>query len=155
MYLLAGGLFLASAIADRDKTKKALLKGLKAIEGILPQLVVVLFLIAAMLAFFDARTISRYLGSSSGWAGVLLASLVGAVTLLPGFVAFPVAGELLKNGAGALQIAAFVSSLMMVGVVTLPMEISYFGRRAAVARNAAAFVFSLAAAAFVSWAVSL
>lgn len=155
MYVAAGALFLGSALADRGKTKKALLKGLKSIEAILPQLVVVLFLIAAMLAAFDARTISRFLGASSGWLGVALASLVGAVTLLPGFVAFPAAGELLRNGAGAFQIAAFVSSLMMVGIVTLPMEISYFGRRAAIARNAAAFVFSLAAAAFVSWAVSL
>ena len=83
------------------------------------------------------------------------ASIIGAVTLVPGFVAFPVAGELLKNGAGVLQIAAFVSSLMMVGIITLPMEIKYFGKKAALIRNAAAFLFSLAAAFFVAWAVQL
>ena len=54
-----------------------------------------------------------------------------------------------------MQIATFVSSLMMVGIVTLPMEITYFGKRTAVLRNAFALIFSIVAAAFVTWAVSL
>jgi uncharacterized membrane protein YraQ (UPF0718 family) len=66
--------------------------------------------------------------------------------LVPGFVAFPLAAALLKNGAGYAQIAAFVSTLMMVGVVTLPVEIKTFGKRATVVRNIAALVFSLIAA---------
>jgi len=41
---------------------------------------------------------------------------------------------------------AFVSTLMMVGIVTLPLEIKTFGKRAAILRNAAALVFSLIAA---------
>jgi uncharacterized membrane protein YraQ (UPF0718 family) len=49
---------------------------------------------------------------------------------------------LLKNGAGYAQIAAFVSSLMMVGVVTLPMEFKVFGKRAAILRNVLALGFS-------------
>ena len=48
-----------------------------------------------------------------------------------------------------MQVAAFVSTLMMVGVVTIPLEISYFGKRAAWMRNAMAFVFSLIVAAVV------
>ena len=155
MYVAAALLFGLSAIKDRSKTKKAVLKGLKSVEGIMPQFLVVLVLISLVLSLFDSATISRFLGAESGLGGVLLASFVGAITLIPGFVAFPAAGELLKNGAGTLQIAAFVSSLMMVGVVTLPMEIGVFGRRAAFARNAFAFIFSLIAAVFVSWAVSL
>jgi hypothetical protein len=35
---------------------------------------------------------------------------------------------------------------MMVGIVTMPLEISCFGKKAAFARNAAAFFFSLAVA---------
>ena len=155
LYIAAIALFALSAIRDREKTKKALLKGLKALEGILPQLLVVLVAVALILAVFNAETISRFLGAGSGWIGVIIAALVGAVTLIPGFVAFPAAGELLRNGAGVLQIATFVSSLMMVGVITLPMEIKYFGKRAALARNALAFVFAFVAAVFVAWAVSL
>lgn len=152
--LAAVGLAL-SLFKDRAKTKMALKKALNALEGILPQFLAVLFLVAAMLAVVDAATISRILGTSSGFLGIFGASLVGAITLIPGFVAFPAAAVLLKDGAGVTQIAAFVSSLMMVGIVTLPMEMKYFGKQAALLRNALAWVFSIAAAFFVGWVVSL
>jgi uncharacterized membrane protein YraQ (UPF0718 family) len=131
------------------------MKGLKAIEGILPQFIAVLFIIAISLSLLSPSTIGRYIGESSGIAGSIGAAIIGAITLIPGFVAFPVAGELLRNGAGVLQIATFVSTLMMVGVITFPMEAAYFGKRAALVRNMLAFVFSFAVAFVVSWAVSL
>jgi uncharacterized membrane protein YraQ (UPF0718 family) len=155
MYVVAAVLFGLSAFKNRDKTRQALLKGLKALEGIMPQFLAVLVFVALILAVFDPAAISRLIGEKTGLWGVLAAALVGAITLIPGFVAFPAAGELLRNGAGTLQVATFVSSLMMVGIVTLPMEIKYFGKRAAVARNAFAFLFSFVAAVFVAWVVAL
>ena len=44
---------------------------------------------------------------------------------------------------------------MMVGVVTLPLEIRFFGKRAAILRNVLAYGFSLIAAVFVGWVVNL
>ena len=79
-----------------------------------------------MLAILTPKQISKLLGSESGWYGVLIAAVIGSITLIPGFVAFPLAAALLKSGAGYMQIAVFVSTLMMVGIVTLPVEISYF-----------------------------
>jgi uncharacterized membrane protein YraQ (UPF0718 family) len=121
----------------------------------MPQFITVLILIAVMLAVFNAQTISRFLGAGTGALGVFAAAAIGSITLIPGFVAFPLAGELLRNGAGTLQIATFVSTLMMVGIVTLPMEISYFGKRTAILRNVFALIFSFVAAIFVAWAVGL
>jgi len=112
-------------------------------------------LIAMILAMLDTATISRLIGSRSGVWGILGASLIGAITLIPGFIAFPAAAALLAGGAGVVQIAAFVSSLMMVGIVTMPMEMQYFGRRVALTRNVFAFAFSLLAALFVGWVVAL
>lgn len=155
LYLAAGLGLGISFFKDRKKTKMALKKALKAFEGILPQFLVVLILVAITLSVLDTATISRFLGTKSGVFGILAASLVGAITLIPGFIAFPAAAALLQNGAGATQIAAFVSSLMIVGVVTLPMEIKHFGKRAAFMRNVFAFMFSLIAALFVGWVVGL
>ena len=155
LYAAVVVLFGISFVKDRAKTKKALLKGLKSLENIMPQFITVLILIAIMLTVLDTGTISRFLGAGTGWIGVAIAAALGAITLIPGFVAFPPAGELLRNGAGVMQIAAFVSSLMMVGIITLPMEMSYFGKRTAILRNAFALVFSVVAAVFVTWAVSL
>ena len=41
-----------------------------------------------------------------------------------------------------MQIAAFISTLMMVGVVTMPVEIKYFGKKMTIYRNLMAFIFS-------------
>jgi uncharacterized membrane protein YraQ (UPF0718 family) len=111
--------------------------------------------VAVTLSVLDTAAISRFLGSGSGIWGILAASVIGSITLIPGFVAFPAAAALLAGGAGVTQIAAFVSSLMMVGLVTLPLEIKYFGKRTAILRNALSYLFSIAAAFFVGWMVSL
>jgi uncharacterized membrane protein YraQ (UPF0718 family) len=155
LYILTAAALIVSLTRDRKKTRMALKKALKSLNNILPQFITVLIIVSLILAVFDTRFISRFIGESSGFAGILGASLIGSVTLIPGFVAFPAAAELLRNGAGIAQLAAFVSSLMMVGIVTLPLETSFFGRKIAVARNLAAFLFSFGAAAFVAWGVSL
>lgn len=135
------GLFI-SFVKDRIKTKMALMKALKSFENILPQFLSILIIIGIALAVLSPEQISRILGQSSGIYGILLALIIGGITLIPGFVAFPLAAALLHNGAGYGQIAAFVSALMMVGVVTMPMEIKIFGKKAAIIRNGAALVFS-------------
>ena len=45
------------------------------------------------------------------------------------------AASLLAAGAGYAQVAIFISTLMMVGIATLPLEARYFGRRTALKRN--------------------
>ena len=58
-----------------------------------------------------------------------------------------------SGGAGYMQIGAFVSALMMVGVVTMPIEIKYFGLKLTIWRNALAFVFSFLVAYIIGLAV--
>lgn len=146
LYVLAGAALTVSLFSSKEKTLLALKKAWKAFENIMPQFLSILIVIGVMLSILTPEQISGLIGKESGWLGVLIAAVVGSITLIPGFVAFPLAAALLKNGAGYMQIAAFVSTLMMVGIVTLPLEISYFGKKAAFARNAAAFCFSMVVA---------
>lgn len=146
LYCVTGAGLTASFAADRHKTKMALRKAWKAFENILPQFLSVLIIIGLALAILTPAEISQLLGTDSGLVGIIASLLIGSITLIPGFVAFPLAAALLKNGAGYAQIAAFVSSLMMVGVVTLPMEFKVFGKKAAVMRNVLALIFSFVVA---------
>lgn len=155
LYVIAGGCLIISLLKDKGKTVLALKKAFKAFEGILPQFLIVLLLVAVSLSILDTSTVSLLLGKDSGLFGVAIAAAIGSITLIPAFVAFPAASALLQNGAGVIQIATFVSCLMMVGVVTLPLEIQYFGKRIAIARNVAALLFSFVAAVFVDWMVGL
>ena len=143
LYGITVVLLLLSFFKDRKKTLMALKKGWKAFDNILPQFLVVILFVGVMLAVLDPQTISRLIGKNSGWVGVILAATVGSITLIPGFVAFPTAALILRAGAGYMQIAAFISTLMMVGVVTMPVEIKYFGKKMTLMRNLMAFIFSL------------
>jgi uncharacterized membrane protein YraQ (UPF0718 family) len=142
MYIVAFSFLVLSFIKDKKKTFLALKKAWNSFENILPQLLSILVIIGIMLAILRPEVISSLIGEKSGWLGMLMASLIGSITLIPGFVAFPLASALLKSGAGFMQIAVFISTLMMVGIVTIPLEIKYFGKKAAILRNSLAFVFS-------------
>lgn len=151
LYLVTAVLLGLSWFKDRGKTRKALKKAWRAFENILPEFLVVILVVGILLALADPEMISGIIGSGSGWMGTILSAIVGAITLIPGFVAFPMASLLLQGGAGAMQIGAFVSSLMMVGVVTMPVEIKYFGKRLTFYRNGIAFLFSF----LVAYAIGL
>lgn len=142
LYVVTLVLLILSYYKDKGKTKKSLKKGLKSFENILPQFLGVIVLVGILLSIFNPEIISKLIGNKSGWFGVFIAGVVGALTLIPGFIAFPTAAMLLDSGAGYMQIGAFISSLMMVGVVTIPVEIKYFGKRLAIYRNLIAFIFS-------------
>ncbi len=142
-YVLSFLGLLISMLKSKEKTILALKKAWKSFENLMPQLVAILFLIGFVLAIVTPDQISSIIGSGTGVWGTLTAAVMGSVTLIPGFVAFPLAEALLKNGAGYMQIAAFISTLMMVGIVTYPIEKQYFGKKATILRNSLAFVFSL------------
>jgi len=148
-YILYGITILLLAVSffkDKKKTKMSLKKAWKAFENILPEFLVVILLVGVLLAVLNPEVISKIIGSDSGWFGVALAAVVGSITLIPGFVAFPMAAMLLKGGAGYMQIGAFISTLMMVGVVTMPVEMKYFGKKLTILRNVLAFIFSFVVA---------
>ena len=129
IYLTIVILLLISFYKDKNRTKRAIMKAWKALKNILPEIIGVVILVGILLAIFDTDTITKIIGDKSGLIGVFISSIIGAITLIPGFIAFPTAKILLDNGAGYMQIAAFISSLMMVGVVTIPIEIKYFNKK--------------------------
>lgn len=143
IYIITALALGVSFYKSKDKTILALKKAWKSFENILPQFLSILLIIGFVLSILNANQISELIGQESGWKGVLIASIIGSITLIPGFIAFPLASALLNNGAGYMQIGAFISTLMMVGIVTIPLEIKFFGKKAAILRNSLAFVFSL------------
>jgi uncharacterized membrane protein YraQ (UPF0718 family) len=141
-YIIAILSLIISFFKSKEKTKMVLKKAWKSFENIMPQFLAIILVIGIMLSVLTPEQISRFLGQDSGIMGVVMAAFIGAVTLIPGFVAFPLASALLHNGAGITQIAAFVSTLMMVGIITIPVEIEYFGKKVTIIRNLLAFIFS-------------
>lgn len=149
IYILAITLLILSFIKNRTKTFIALKKALKMFRTILPQFIAILLLMGVLLAIVSQETIKTVIGTNSGIIGVIVSALIGAIALIPALIAFPVAAELLNNGAGLAQIAVFISTLTTVGVVTIPIEIKYFGKKIAILRNACFFLASFFVAAII------
>jgi uncharacterized membrane protein YraQ (UPF0718 family) len=153
LYSVTTFLLLLSFFKDRKKTVASLKKAWRSFENILPEFLVVMLFVGVLLAVLNPEVISKIIGAKSGWFGVVVSAIIGAVTLIPGFVAFPTAAMLVENGAGFMQVGAFISSLMMVGVITIPVEKKYFGKKVTLARNASAFLFSFIVAVVIGLAV--
>lgn len=149
LYGLCIILTLVSFFKDKEKTKRALINGIKSFENIMPQFLSILVIIGIGLTILKPETISTLIGNDSGILGVVLSSLVGSVIMMPTFVAFSTGNTLIQNGAGYAQVSALITTLTMVGVLTFPLEAKYIGKRGAFYRNFLAFLFSFVVAFFI------
>lgn len=142
LYIITVILLILSFVKNKKKTSLALKKSRKMFLTVLPQFLAILFLVGLLLATISPETIQNIIGTKSGILGMFLASLLGSITLVPVLIAFPIAAELLKNGAGVMQITIFICTLTTVGIATLPIENRYLGKKTALLRNALFYIFA-------------
>ena len=136
-------LTLISFVFDKKKTLKGIKKGAKQFINILPTLLSVIILISIVLYFVTDEVLMQYLGADAGIGAYFSAGMIGAVAILPGFIAYPLAGILVKSGVSLSVIAVFITTLKMVGFMTIPIEKRYFGLKVSLMRNALSFVGAL------------
>lgn len=153
LWIVTGCALAASFVADREKTRRSVRKGLEMFLGILPLMLGVLAVVSLVLAAVTPAMLERAL-SGAGPLPFLAALGIGSIALMPGFIAYPLAGILRQNGASTPVLAAFITSLMMVGVLTLPVEAKFFGWRVSILRNALAFVGAVLVAAGMAWVLT-
>jgi uncharacterized membrane protein YraQ (UPF0718 family) len=143
LYMATGLAVLISLIANREKTFSAINTAFKKFVSILPAFLVMLILVSIVLFLVPDRIISHYLDTGSHFVGVIVASVFGSITLMPGFIAFPLCGILLRKGVTYMVLSAFSTTLMMVGVLTYPIEKEYFGAKVTIIRNAVSFFIAI------------
>jgi uncharacterized membrane protein YraQ (UPF0718 family) len=103
----------------------------------------IIVLIGLLLCFVPSSKISSIIGEQSGLSGVLIVALFGSVLHIPSLIAFPLAASVLENGASIVAVAAFITTLTMIGLLTLPLEIKELGKKMAVLRNGLSFIFAV------------
>ena len=143
IYVLTLVLLIASFITDKQKTIKGLKKGSKAFLKLMPVLLPLFLFIGIMLAIVTPEFISKILGEESGFFGMLFALVVGSITFMPAFVSYPLGAQLLENGASVAHVAAFLATLMSVGIVYYAAESKLFSKKAAIFRNVVSFIGAL------------
>lgn len=141
-------LVLASilAFAAYRKDPALPLQGIKAggqlFLDILP-IMTVAFIAAGLIGqVLPRELLTRWLGHESGFQGVMLATVAGALTPGGPFVQFPIVAALLKSGAGIAQMIAYLSAWSLFGLNRLLVwEVPMLGWRLAMVRIAASLVF--------------
>jgi len=132
-----------SLVSDRKKTVSGIKIGLKMFVGLLPTVLNILILVSIFLYLVPKETLANLLGKNSGMLGLMIAAVLGSVSLIPMFITYPLAAILLKSGVSYQVLAVFITTLLMVGVLTLPLEAKYFGLKVSIIRNVLSFIGAL------------
>ncbi len=141
-WTLAAVAVTASHRADPGRTFRALRTARGSFLSLLPKVLAMVGLIGLVLALVPPEALRR-LFTLGGPAGYLAVAAIGAVVTMPGPVAFPLVGSLARLGAAPAALATFVTTLTMVGLVSAPVEVSYFGRRFTALRQGLSFAAAL------------
>lgn len=136
--------FVISIIKDKERTFNAMKKSKNMMGNMLGQIIGILFLIGLILTFIPPETISKYLGGSNVFSSTIISALVGSITLIPAFVAFPLVGSIVDMGASIIPAVSFLTTLTMVGFVTFNLEKQEFGYKFAISRNGLSFCLAIA-----------
>ena len=128
---------------NKQKSIKALKIALKGTLNMAPAIGIILILVGLLMGFFKPELISKLLGNQSGFIGIALASIAGAILMIPSLIAFPLTASLVKSGASISVAAAFITTLTMIGFVTLPIEIKEMGKRLTLLRNGISFIIAV------------
>ena len=99
------------------------------------------FLIAGLVqALVTEEAVSRWLGQKSGWKGIALACIGGA--LMPGgpYVYYPIAAALLHTGAGLGVLVAFVTAKNLWAISRIQLEFALLGPQLTLIRFAVTLI---------------
>jgi uncharacterized membrane protein YraQ (UPF0718 family) len=149
LYVFTFAVFLFSLLKDREKTLMALKSGGSKFVKILPQLIMMIILISVSLTFVSDKLLVEFFSGKNMLSGFLLASFAGSISLMPGYIVFPLCGMLLTKGVSYTIISVFTTTLMMVGIVTYPLEAKYFGKRFTIVRNLVSYIIAVIIAIFI------
>ncbi|UCF63473.1 MAG: permease [bacterium] len=115
--------------------------GLKMTVEILP-LLLFAFVVAGMVqVLLPSELISKWVGTESGFKGILIGTVTGAIAPGGPYVSLPIAAALLKSGAGIGTMVAFLTGWSLWAVSRLPMEIGILGWKITFIRLTSTFIF--------------
>ncbi|MFB0566654.1 MAG: permease [Candidatus Aminicenantaceae bacterium] len=143
IWIVATLCLVASFLNNKEKTMNSLKVAWKFFRSMALPVLIIIWIIGFLLSFLSPEIISKTVGQEAGLRGVVFSALFGSIVLIQAFIAFPLAGSLLRQGANISAIAAFVTTLVMVGIVTAPLEVKFLGRQFTFWRNFLSFIFAV------------
>ena len=108
--------------------------GGKMILQMFPLLVCALVVAGMIQVLIPHEAIAKWVGTESGWRGILIGSVAGALTPGGPYVSMPLVAGLFRAGAGTSTLVAYITGWSVWAVARLPLEIGIIGPRFALIR---------------------
>lgn len=125
---------------DKDKLKKAIQKSSKNLIQNSIRIFTIFVIIGILQNFLSKESIGNFLLKFSGLKGILTGELVGSIMMGPVATGYPIGSYLLENGGTIALVTSFLASWVMIGIISISLEIKNFGKKFAIARNLSAFI---------------
>lgn len=132
-----------SFVKNKEKTIKALKMAFNMGRGMVVSIFTIIFAIGLILTLLPPTEIASFVSKQPSFIATVASAILGTLTLVPAFIAFPLVGTLVDAGVGLVPSVAFLTTLTMVGLVTFPLEKKEFGTKFTVIRNGLSFAFAI------------
>ncbi|MBN2398574.1 MAG: permease [Deltaproteobacteria bacterium] len=141
MGILAAALLLIAYFRGEGEQITGMRLALTLTVEILP-LLFFAFIVAGMVqVLLPQDLLAKWIGEESGLRGILLGAIAGGFSPGGPYVNLPIAAGLLRAGASAGTMVAFLTGWSLWAVSRLPMEVGILGWRFTLIRLACTFIF--------------
>ncbi len=113
----------------RGKHIKGLKEAKKMLFNVLPLLVCAFVLVGFMNILIPERTLQTWLGEESGWRGLIIGPVVGALVQGGPYAFFPLFDAVFRESATTGTAVAMITAWGMINVGHLPYEFTFLGPR--------------------------
>ncbi len=120
---------------DKGKSKKSISKGVAQFFKQLPFLYAIFLLVGLFDVFIPKSAVVSVIGRGKGFIAIINSVLIGSVVGGPVASVYPLGKLLLDKGTTLAVAAVFMNAWIMVGFITMPFEISVFGKKFTFVRN--------------------
>lgn len=100
----------------------------------LPVLIVAFLLMGFLKALLPAQLVQNWLSESSGWKGMAIAWIAGALTPGGSIIGMPIAAGLFQAGVGISVLVTYLVSMATLSVLRIPIELGFLGWRLTLVR---------------------
>ena len=129
MFVIAVVLFIIASLQGEGKNVAGLKSAWNMTLQIIPLLIFAFIIAGLVQTLLPRDLISTWVGDESGFRGILIGTVTGALTPGGPYVSLPIAAGLLRTGASIPTMVAFVTGWSLMNVARLPLEVGIMGWR--------------------------
>ncbi|HPG30296.1 MAG TPA: hypothetical protein PLQ81_05885 [bacterium] len=143
LYGILSAVLIFSFSQDKKKSLLALKIALKYFTDFIPVFIEIIIYVSVIMYFLPDKIILEYFDSPNIFRNMLIGGILGSLIFAPAFIIFPLSSILIQKGVNYSVISIFTTTLILVGILTYPMEKKYFGMKFTIIRNITSLIIAV------------